>query len=83
MAIKSTTMVTPKIGDTHHHNNIPLKKVLAPIVISVFAVYLTIGITLGALPALIKNELKFDSFIVGGCDGASVFSYFINKGLCR
>ncbi|WP_345988387.1 MFS transporter [Chryseobacterium sp. Chry.R1] len=79
MAIKSTTMVTPKIGDTHHHNNIPLKKVLAPIVISVFAVYLTIGITLGALPALIKNELKFDSFIVGAVMGLQFLATLLTR----
>jgi MFS family permease len=38
---------------------------LTPIVISVFACYLTIGITLGVLPALIKNNLQSDSFAVG------------------
>ncbi|MBK1896637.1 MFS transporter [Chryseobacterium paridis] len=66
MAVKSTKLVASNTGDAAiHQQKIPLTKVLAPIVISVFAVYLTIGITLGALPTLIKNELKFDTFTVG------------------
>ncbi|WNI37576.1 MFS transporter [Chryseobacterium sp. SG20098] len=37
----------------------------APIIISVFAVYLTIGIALGVLPRFVQNTLGFDSIIVG------------------
>ncbi|WP_345200762.1 MFS transporter [Chryseobacterium ginsengisoli] len=42
-----------------------LTNVLTPIVISVFAVYLTMGISLGALPGFIKNDLKFGDLTVG------------------
>lgn len=40
-------------------------KTITPILISVFAVYLTIGITLGVLPGFVKNDLHFDSLVVG------------------
>ena len=40
-------------------------KIMAPIIISVFAVYLTIGMTLGTLPGFVKTDMKFNSFIVG------------------
>lgn len=42
-----------------------LANILAPIVISVLAVYLTIGISLGIVPTFTKNKLAFDSFTVG------------------
>ncbi|WP_261512231.1 MFS transporter [Chryseobacterium paludis] len=66
MASKSTNPVAQGPDATVvKEQKIPLTKVLAPIVVSVFSAYLTIGIALGALPPLIKNELKFDTFIVG------------------
>jgi MFS family permease len=66
MSDKSTNLVASGSGDTIlKEQKTPLTKVLAPIVISVFSAYLTIGIALGALPPLIKNELKFDTFVVG------------------
>lgn len=40
-------------------------KTAIPIILSVFVIYLTMGIALGVLPELIKNELKFSSFWVG------------------
>jgi MFS family permease len=40
-------------------------KTITPIIISVFAIYLTIGMTLGSLPGFIKVQLRFDSVIVG------------------
>ena len=46
-------------------NTKSLTQVLAPIVISVFAVYLTMGISLGTLPGFIKNDLKFGNLAVG------------------
>jgi len=39
--------------------------VIIPIVISVFAVYLTIGMSLGILPELIQHDLKFNGVVVG------------------
>lgn len=41
------------------------QRIITPIIISVFAIYLTIGMTLGTLPGFVKNDLKFDSFLVG------------------
>lgn len=40
-------------------------KVMMPIILSVFAVYLTIGITLGTLPEFVLKDLKYNSVIVG------------------
>ncbi|WP_278353127.1 MFS transporter [Chryseobacterium gleum] len=37
----------------------------APIIISVFGVYLTIGIALGVLPRFVQSNLGFDSIMVG------------------
>lgn len=40
-------------------------KFITPIIISVFAIYLTMGMTLGILPGFVKNDLHFGSLIVG------------------
>ncbi|MBF4484834.1 MFS transporter [Flavobacterium sp. CSZ] len=40
-------------------------KATIPIILSVFAIYLTIGLTLGIVPAFVQNDLKFNSLIVG------------------
>ncbi|MGH1516926.1 MFS transporter [Chryseobacterium sp. JK1] len=40
-------------------------KATAPIIISVFAVYLTIGIALGVLPTFVQGNLGFDSVMIG------------------
>lgn len=40
-------------------------KTIAPIILSVFSVYLTIGMTLGILPGYIENHLKMNSIWVG------------------
>lgn len=40
-------------------------QIITPIIISVFGVYLTIGMTLGVLPGFIQNDLGFGSLIVG------------------
>ncbi len=42
-----------------------LVNLITPIIVSVFAVYLTIGMTLGVLPGYIKNDLKQGSLVVG------------------
>ncbi|WP_223607855.1 MFS transporter [Chryseobacterium sp. OSA05B] len=36
-----------------------------PIILSVFAIYLTIGIALGVLPKFVQNNLGFNSLIIG------------------
>lgn len=38
---------------------------ITPIILSVFAVYLTVGMTLGTLPAYVKNELQCSALVVG------------------
>ncbi|WP_316825440.1 MFS transporter [Pedobacter miscanthi] len=50
---------------TVNNSEIRFGRVITPIILSVFAVYLTIGMTLGVLPGFVKNDLKFDSVIVG------------------
>ena len=54
---------TKQVEDLTSESN--FGKIIAPIIISVFSVYLTIGMTLGILPDFIKSDLKFDSLIVG------------------
>lgn len=48
-------------------------KVIAPIITSVFAVYLTIGMTLGILPGYIHNKLGYSSLFVGIAIGLQGF----------
>lgn len=43
----------------------PIATLITPIIISVFAIYLTIGMTLGILPGFVKNDLKFSNLVVG------------------
>ena len=57
----------------------PLAKMLTPIVISVFAAYLTIGITLGILPVFVKNNLGFDSLVVGLVIGAQSLATLLTR----
>ncbi|AMP98009.1 Major facilitator superfamily MFS_1 [Pedobacter cryoconitis] len=40
-------------------------RILTPIIISVFTIYLTIGMTLGILPGFITHDLNFGGLIVG------------------
>lgn len=51
----------------------------APIIISVFAVYLTIGIALGILPRFVQNTLGFDSIIVGLVIGLQSLSTLLTR----
>lgn len=51
----------------------------APIIISVFAVYLTIGIALGILPGFVQNTLGFDSIIVGLVIGLQSLSTLLTR----
>ncbi|MCS3528941.1 MFS transporter [Chryseobacterium sp. JUb7] len=54
-------------------------KILVPIVISVFAVYLTIGMSLGVLPSFIKNDLQFGSLIIGGVIGLQSLATLLTR----
>ncbi len=51
----------------------------APIIVSVFAVYLTIGIALGVLPRFVQNTLGFDSIIVGLVIGLQSLSTLLTR----
>ncbi|MDW9379241.1 MFS transporter [Chryseobacterium sp. JV558] len=51
----------------------------APIIISVFGVYLTIGIALGILPGFVQNTLGFDSVIVGLVIGLQSLSTLLTR----
>jgi MFS family permease len=57
------TLATKQTEDLANESN--FGKTITPIIISVFAVYLTIGMTLGILADFIKNDLRFNSLIVG------------------
>ncbi|WP_223582436.1 MFS transporter [Sphingobacterium sp. GVS05A] len=52
---------------------------ISPIMISVFAIYLCIGITLGTVPALIKNELHFSPLIVGAVVGIQFIATLLTR----
>ncbi|MDC8100261.1 MFS transporter [Chryseobacterium rhizosphaerae] len=54
-------------------------KVITPIIISVFGVYLTIGIALGVLPKFVQNNLGFDSIIIGLVIGLQSLSTLLTR----
>ncbi|MDR3025393.1 MFS transporter [Chryseobacterium sp.] len=59
--------------------NINFYQATAPIIISVFGVYLTIGIALGVLPGFVQNTLGFDSIIVGLVIGLQSLSTLLTR----
>jgi MFS family permease len=54
-------------------------KLITPIIVSVFAVYLTIGMTLGVLPSYIKNELQFGNLVVGAIIGLQSIATLLTR----
>ncbi|MDR6785629.1 MFS family permease [Pedobacter africanus] len=54
-------------------------KTISPIIISVFAIYLCIGITLGTIPSFIKNELHYSSWIVGAVIGIQFLATLLTR----
>lgn len=54
-------------------------KVIAPIITSVFAVYLTIGVTLGILPGYIQNKLGYSSLFVGIAIGLQALATLLTR----
>lgn len=54
-------------------------KATTPIIISVFGVYLTIGIALGVLPKFVQNNLGFDSLIIGLVIGLQSLSTLMTR----
>jgi MFS family permease len=53
--------------------------VISPIIISVFAIYLCIGIVLGTVPAFIKEELHFNAAIVGVVIGIQFIATLLTR----
>ncbi|MEJ5055476.1 MFS transporter [Sphingobacterium sp. MYb382] len=54
-------------------------KATMPIIISVFCVYLTIGLALGVLPKFVQQTLGFDSFVVGLVIGLQFLSTLLTR----
>jgi len=54
-------------------------KAITPIIISVFGVYLTIGIALGVLPGFVQHTLGYDSIIVGLVIGLQFLSTLLTR----
>ncbi len=54
-------------------------KAVIPIIISVFAVYLTIGIALGILPKFVQQQLGFNTIVVGLVIGLQFLSTLLTR----
>lgn len=54
-------------------------KIITPIIVSVFAVYLSIGMTLGVLPGYVQNSLGYSSIIVGIVIGFQALSTLLTR----
>lgn len=54
-------------------------KATMPIILSVFTIYLTIGIALGALPKFVQNNLGFNSLIIGLVIGLQSLATLITR----
>lgn len=54
-------------------------RTIGPIIISVFAIYLCIGITLGTVPSFIKDELHYSSLIVGAAIGTQFIATLLTR----
>lgn len=52
---------------------------ISPIIISVFAIYLCIGLTLGTLPQLIKNGLHYSNLAVGAVIGIQFIATLLTR----
>lgn len=73
--MKETNNLTLAIDGTRVRDS----HIITPIIISVFAIYLTIGMTIGTLPGFVKNELKFSSLIVGVVIGLQFLSTLLTR----
>lgn len=60
-------------------NNSTFYKIVIPVILSVFAIYLTIGMSLGILPNFIKNELKSGSIAVGAVIGLQSLATLLTR----
>ncbi|KAF2339014.1 MFS transporter [Flavobacterium nitrogenifigens] len=73
MTESTTTNSTPKLNSESN------TKLLIPIVITVLAVYTTIGISLGILPKFIKHELGFGNLAVGLVIGLQALATLLTR----
>ncbi|GAA3741986.1 MFS transporter [Flavobacterium ginsengisoli] len=73
MTESTTTNSTPKLNPESN------SKLLIPIVITVLAIYTTIGISLGILPKFIKQELGFDNLAVGLVIGIQALATLLTR----
>lgn len=75
------TISIPKISSTVQDvvQPVNITKLLAPIVITVLAVYLTIGVSLGALPIFIKQVLGFQDLTVGVILGIQALATLLTR----
>lgn len=78
MAVKNANAVAPSDGAAQQETK-QLTKVLIPIVTSVFAVYLTIGIALGVLPSFVQNNLKLGAVYVGWVIGLQSLATLVTR----
>jgi len=84
--MKETNHLTLVIGDNQRQDNHVVarpeqrfQKIIIPIIVSVFAIYLSIGMTLGVLPGFVKNDLKFDSLLVGVVIGLQFLATLLTR----
>lgn len=54
-------------------------KLLTPIVVTVLGIYITIGVSLGILPGLVKQELGFNNLTVGLIIGLQAFATLLTR----
>lgn len=52
---------------------------IVPIILSVFSVYLTIGIALGVLPKFVQNDIHFDSWVIGAVIGIQSLATLLSR----
>jgi MFS family permease len=61
------------------NQSLSFAKVIRPILLTVFAAYLAIGIALGALPSFIKNDLHYGSLAVGLVIGLQALATLLTR----
>ena len=54
-------------------------KAASPLIVSVFIIYLTIGMAIGVIPKFVHNDLRYSSFIVGIVVGVQFLSTLISR----
>lgn len=78
MTQKNTTSVGTSGKETTQTGR-SLANVLYPLIFSVFAVYLTMGVSLGILPGFIKNNLQFGNLAIGSAIGLQSLAALLTR----